>query len=492
MKKLFLIYALLLSVCVFGAEPMDSLRQVAVPSEEFVRIPASYILHKLENYARQSGLPALASFSVECQLEGVESQRASFNMEGMNLLQAIDAAAEAVGAGVEYIDGGAVLKNPAAVVVREPEPVKAPERVAVDGSEYYGKYRQGYEQRMAEARNANAVSHLTKLYDGALRKIYDELVMSGNVVGALAVKAERDRIRTLSAVVASGTFGPKPAPKMRVMEKKPPVVKPQASTDSIIKLFGIKQTCTRPVFLLMAGPAMVADRDQPGFGRMKFHVIRNRLLDVVGGLSEGSQFNASLFWAANTSPFDAEMQPATERHKALFAEWLAPVNPLKSNDIYGTGLQALNMKLSNLPWPKRLKATVPSGGPKWLYDYKPSKSVAACYTGKSRGFMHWAEALCFAMEQRADAIFVITSNYVVSREDSPDDLRDSLREAAKQIYGPDKKKYPTVNVIVISNNSASTLGKFKSVLKVFDGEVVAVDDVKKYMIRDEKKLLDSL
>ncbi|MCF7817826.1 MAG: serine protease, partial [Kiritimatiellales bacterium] len=106
-----------------GDATTDALQSLSAPTGEFVRMPAKYVLQKLERTADGSGLAALQGFKVESRLEGLGDQRISIHFEGMNLFQALEAVAEATGAGVQYNAGSVVLMGPAAMVAPVEEPV---------------------------------------------------------------------------------------------------------------------------------------------------------------------------------------------------------------------------------------------------------------------------------------------------------------------------------------------------------------------------------
>ncbi len=131
MKTRLTILIFSMAATIFAAEPIDALKSLPAPGEEFVRMPAKYILQKLERTADGSGVAALQNFKVDSQLEGLGDQRVSINLEGMNLFQALEAVAKATGSAVDYRSGGAVLMDPADLVPEvEAEPVAEDESTA--------------------------------------------------------------------------------------------------------------------------------------------------------------------------------------------------------------------------------------------------------------------------------------------------------------------------------------------------------------------------
>jgi len=110
MKKFltFLSGVLLLTV-VAGQdiELQDKLKSVKAPSQEFIRIPADYVLKKLSEAARASGDPALAAFSAKIDDPALANKRISVNVEGMSLHDALKAVSNVLGRKVKYSSGRA-------------------------------------------------------------------------------------------------------------------------------------------------------------------------------------------------------------------------------------------------------------------------------------------------------------------------------------------------------------------------------------------------
>ncbi len=346
----------------------------------------------------------------------------------------------------------------------------------------YSDYLAAYTERMATAKDDAEVAFLTERYDGALKKMQSQLAVTGKTADANAVKEERARIRKLDRVVASGVFAKESAKGAIASAGK------EAAKPSSVAFFGIEQTCSRPVFLMMAGPAASFNRGNPDLGKMTVPVVLNRMADAINALPAAAEFNAALFWAPTTTPMAPEMLAASVANKAAFAEWASTVNPPESSMAYGSG--AFSSKVARLKWPQRLAAEVGSGWPKWVYDYQPSEAVAACCKAEP---MHLAKALCFAFEQKADAVFVFTSNFVTLSYD-PVRLKGDLEDVAKSIYGSDRKKWPAVNVLLLDLSEGSSTAKeaLKSVLHPFNPCIEMVADVEKFMTEAEKDRMESL
>ncbi|MBN2683948.1 MAG: trypsin-like peptidase domain-containing protein [Pontiellaceae bacterium] len=88
---------------------MDLLEQVSPPQQEYIRIPASYVLTSLEKSARSSGKSDLAAFSIKNELAGSENKELSINFTGMNMFDAIQAVAKAMGGGADFQEKGVVI-----------------------------------------------------------------------------------------------------------------------------------------------------------------------------------------------------------------------------------------------------------------------------------------------------------------------------------------------------------------------------------------------
>lgn len=349
----------------------------------------------------------------------------------------------------------------------------------------FSDYLAAYTERMAKAKDDAEVAFLTERYDGALKKMQSQLAATGKTADAKAVEEERERIRKLERVVASGVFA-----KESTKGAKAPVEK-ETTKPSSVTFFGIEQTCSRPVFLLMAGPAASSNRGNSDLGKMTVPVVLNRMAEAINALPAAAEFNAALFWYPITTPMAPEMLAASAANKATFSEWAATVNPPESSMAYGNmPTKTFAAKFSGMKWPQRLAAEVGSGWPKWVYDYQPSEAVAACCKAEP---MHLAKALCFAFEQKADAVFVFTSNFVTGSYD-PVRLQGDLEDVAKSTYGSDRKKWPAVNVVLLDSSEGSSTAKeaLKSVLHPFESRIELVADLEKFMTEAEKDRMESL
>jgi hypothetical protein len=121
--------------------------------------------------------------------------------------------------------------------------------------------------------------------------------------------------------------------------------------------------------------------------------------------------------------------------------------------------------------------------------------------------MHWGRGVAWAiLEQKPDTIFVLTTNYIDgwekgSREKGdktppqPTKMAASLKKMCLDVYGPDKKKWPTINVVVLAKAGKDSTGanrvlgeEFGPIIKSFRADGSVIDDIKKYMNDKEREL----
>ncbi|MBN2704195.1 MAG: trypsin-like peptidase domain-containing protein [Pontiellaceae bacterium] len=101
---------------------MDLLEQVSPPPQEYIRIPASYVLSSLEKSARSSGKSELIAFSIKNELEGSENTELSIDFTGMNMLKAIQVVAKAMGGGADFQEKSVVIMDENLLPQNNPKP----------------------------------------------------------------------------------------------------------------------------------------------------------------------------------------------------------------------------------------------------------------------------------------------------------------------------------------------------------------------------------
>ncbi|MBT8043175.1 MAG: hypothetical protein KJN98_08400, partial [Pontiella sp.] len=231
-----------------------------------------------------------------------------------------------------------------------------------------------------------------------------------------------------------------------------------------INFFGVKKKSEKVVFIVLAGPASTrgADRRFSPKSRMCFHTLRARLNEMVHDLPEYALFNASFFMAELTTPFSTNMLLATEENKAKMTDWASTVNPLELEETYSRGdrYEGFFDRFLELDWYKGEVMTnnIPPVYPKWVYNYKPGPHLMKHYIvaeREEREFMHVNRAICFALEQKPDTIFILSTNYIGN--DSADNVQ-SYMKICNDIYGPDRSKYPTINVVLMERSGANPEG----------------------------------
>ena len=93
----------------------DSLKSVAAPAGEFVRMPARYIFQQLEKSAQTSGVSELGGFQIDVVMEGLAERKITVALDGMNILQALETVANATGAQLVFEPTKAVYRDPSEV-----------------------------------------------------------------------------------------------------------------------------------------------------------------------------------------------------------------------------------------------------------------------------------------------------------------------------------------------------------------------------------------
>ena len=280
-----------------------------------------------------------------------------------------------------------------------------------------------------------------------------------------------------------------------------------------INFFGAKQRSEKVVFVVLAGGASTKgsnDRQSPK-SRMVIHTLKARLFDMVDELPEYALFNAAFFQMNMTTPFSTNMLLATDSNKALMKEWAEPVNNLYLEETYGPG--------GVYQWPLRfwerykkldwyagevMTNNVPPVYPKWVYHYTPGPHIQKHFINNGSReqngnqpeleFIHWNRAVCFALEQKPDAIFILSTNYI---GEDPATMVKMLNNICKDIYGEDSRKYPTINVVLMRTLLQPDwveqyLPDFLAVVNTFRGRYSVIEDIRDLMTDEEKQMLDDL
>lgn len=111
--------------------------------------------------------------------------------------------------------------------------------------------------------------------------------------------------------------------------------------------------------------------------------------------------------------------------------------------------------------------------------------------------MHWNRGVTWALQtQQPDTIFILTTNYIDAwgggPKGNPSKLADAYRDMIRDVYGPDKNRWPTLNVVVLQhgNQNASTVlnNQFGPISKAFRGRGSTISNISKYMTDEEREM----
>ncbi|VGO14782.1 hypothetical protein PDESU_03351 [Pontiella desulfatans] len=273
-----------------------------------------------------------------------------------------------------------------------------------------------------------------------------------------------------------------------------------------INFFGVKKKSEKVVFVVLAGPASTNGSNgyQSPKSRMCFYTLRARLNDMVQSLPEYALFNATFFMSEITTPFSTNMLLATQENKDLLVEWGSTVNPLELEETYGPGnnYEGFWAKYITLDWENGDRwegEDLPPVYPKWLYRYEPGPRILKHFPKNGvklkKEFEHWNKAVCFAFEQKPDTIFILTTNYI---GEEPGVLTQSFMDICTDIYGPDRKRFPTINVVVLTRpgqnaeGASNVLDTYISIINKFRGKGEIINDIRDHMTVEEKAAMEKL
>ncbi|MCF7848319.1 MAG: hypothetical protein K9M45_05665 [Kiritimatiellales bacterium] len=287
-----------------------------------------------------------------------------------------------------------------------------------------------------------------------------------------------------------------------------------------VNFFGAKAKGEKIVFVVHFGPATINDggggEDKPDdepkgtpFSRMTGLAIRNRLADIVNSLPGHTLFNVACYWAGDTDAIHPQLMLATRENKKMVMDWMESVNPLEGdydhNFVWKNAESRIDRAKKN--WPTRVD-NLPFYSIKWAYPYvvPPEKEKEYAPTAPN-GIMHWGRGVSWAiLEQKADTIFVLTTNYIDGwrtgtkeegnlTEYQPAKMADALEAMCLRTYGMNKKKWPTINVVVLAKagKDPDTAYKvlndqFGKIWRTFKSDGSVIEDIKDFMTQDEREL----
>ncbi|MFL2859680.1 MAG: hypothetical protein ACJ0BW_02935 [Pontiellaceae bacterium] len=269
------------------------------------------------------------------------------------------------------------------------------------------------------------------------------------------------------------------------------------------------------------------------YSRMTSLVIRNRLSELISNLPAYTLFNVAGFQMSSLWAMSGEMLSASNVNKQYLFEWMESVNPIdpKVSSKYGTCFDIKDTEVRRsinnaaINWPTRVDEGLPFFTPKWIYPYEVSEDIRKKYVPDAvefelkredypssyfwgSGLSHWSRGVAWAVfEQKPDTIFILTTNYYDGwaitdkktmssgqkvREFDHKKMTRALSNMIRDNYGPDKKVWPKINIIVLApagsgDGAAQEIltRDFADVLRTFRGSGVVIDDIKDFMNDDE-------
>ncbi|VGO16337.1 hypothetical protein PDESU_04928 [Pontiella desulfatans] len=268
-----------------------------------------------------------------------------------------------------------------------------------------------------------------------------------------------------------------------------------------LDFFGAKAKGEKVVFVVHFGPATIGGTP---LKRMTGYVIRKRLEDLVNGLPDYTLFNVACYWMQDTWAMNPEMMLASPANKQKVRDWMAPVNPLQGD--YGhcfvvPGKMGRTITQAAGNYPEKIDSGLPFYSPKWVYPYVVPGAQAKKYLPASKkGYVHWSRGVSWAvLEQKADTIFILTTNYIdgfgSGDKGRPEALVQSYKKMFADVYGPDKKRWPTINVVVLKHTKDPDVvlnAQFGPVWKGTRGDGSVIDNISKFMNDEEKELYKQL
>ncbi|RKX43946.1 MAG: hypothetical protein DRP64_07500, partial [Verrucomicrobia bacterium] len=136
-------------------------------------------------------------------------------------------------------------------------------------------------------------------------------------------------------------------------------------------------------------------RDEVG-GMPAYTIIKDELTKIIEGLGPTTLFNLAVFDHHSTTILFPRMVPATRENTSRVGKWLEPLNKVEagmSDDAYGT-------------------KTLGSGGTASREDFAGGELHPVEWPNSAR---HWYSPSAMAMQQQADAVFVLTGWWGVMR-----------------------------------------------------------------------------
>jgi hypothetical protein len=270
------------------------------------------------------------------------------------------------------------------------------------------------------------------------------------------------------------------------------------SFDTSFDFFKSKAKGEKVCFIVHFGPATIG---KTPYSRMTGYTIRKRLEEIVTGLPEYALFNVACYWASDTCAISPNMMLATPTNKQKVMNWMAPVNPLEGKYKHCFVWQdaGARVKTARNHWPTRVD-NLPFYSPKWVFPYTVPDEVEQKYLGNIK-YTHWGRAVAWSLlTQKPDTIFVLTTNYIDGwgggSKGEPGKMVAGYKKMLLDVYGPDKDRWPTINVVVLAHadkGKSSALNilntQFGPIVRSFNGDGSVIGDISEFMNDAEKKLM---
>lgn len=333
---------------------------------------------------------------------------------------------------------------------------------------------------------------------------------------AKKVNRPRQKLRKLQVPVEIKKSKPKPKLRKRIVVKNirrdtPEIKMPEIAgvkggigggTDGFggadgigfsmpeIDFFGAKAKGEKIAFVVHFGPATIG---RTSYERMTGFTIRKRLEDLVNGLPEYALFNVICYWMNDAWAMEPKIMLATPDNKQKVMDWMAPVNPLEGDYKHCFEGKPSSIRRARMNYPQKIES-LPFYAPKWVYPYEVSSAQTKKYMpDPTKKFVHWNRAVAWAiLEQKADTIFVLTTNYIDSwgggSGGEPSKLMRIYKEMFADVYGPDRKRWPTINVVVLKHTGDPDKvlnDQFGPLWKGTHAEGSVIYDITKYMTDEE-------
>jgi hypothetical protein len=265
-----------------------------------------------------------------------------------------------------------------------------------------------------------------------------------------------------------------------------------------LDFFGAKAKGEKVVFVVHFGPATIGNNP---FSRMTGYTIRKRLEDLVNGMPEYTLFNVTAYYAGDNWPISPTMMLATPDNKQKVMDWMEPVNPLEGEYDHCFQGAPKSIKSAYANYPTKVE-NLPFYSTKWAYPYAVPQGTANKYLPEGKNYKHWNRGVAWAiLTQQPDTIFVLTTNYIdpwgAGNSGEPAKIAASYKKMFVDVYGPDKKRWPTINIVVLAKAGKDSQGaynilnsQFGPIWKGSKGSGSVIEDITKYMNADERNLMD--